>query len=80
MERFVEGKVRAGQFASASDVVMGALGLLKCEEELSASDLKELRDEISVGLAESRRGESRPLDIQRIRDEIRTGRAAQDHR
>jgi antitoxin ParD1/3/4 len=57
MQKFVDEKVRAGQFASASDVVNGALLALQTQETLSAEDLEELRAEIAHGVSQADRGE-----------------------
>jgi antitoxin ParD1/3/4 len=57
MKRFVEEKVRSGQFASASEVVHGALSALRAEEELSPGDVEELRREVAIGLEQADRGE-----------------------
>jgi antitoxin ParD1/3/4 len=57
MQKFVDEKVRSGQFASASDVVNDALFVLQAQDELSPEDVDELRAEIAVGVEQADRGE-----------------------
>jgi antitoxin ParD1/3/4 len=76
LEKFIEEKLKAGEFASASDVVSNALFLWKAQEQLTPQDLEDLRAEIAVGLEQSRRGESTPLDMAAIKAEARRLRAA----
>lgn len=66
LQRFVEEKLKSGDFESASDVVGSALAMWKAQEELSSADLDELRAQINVGLDQARRGESTPLDMNAI--------------
>ena len=71
LERFVEEKLQRGEFASPSEVVSNALSLWKAQEELTPEDLDQLRAEIAVGLQQSRRGESAPLDMDSVRTQVR---------
>ncbi|MBC8107005.1 MAG: type II toxin-antitoxin system ParD family antitoxin [Anaerolineae bacterium] len=73
-EQFIESKIHSGQYKSADGVVNAALSLLRDQEELSGSDLDELRSEINKGLEQSRAGQSMPLDMGSIRAEIRRRR------
>jgi antitoxin ParD1/3/4 len=75
-QRFVEEKLKAGGFASASEVVGSALAMWKSQEELTPEDVDELRVQIQVGLEQSRRGESTPLDMAAIKEQVRRLRAA----
>jgi antitoxin ParD1/3/4 len=75
--RFVEEKVRSGQFASADDVVNSALATVRAQEELTADDVQALRREIEMGLEQSKRGESTPLDMAAIKAEVRRRRQAE---
>ena len=70
-QRFVEQKLKDGGFASASEVVGNALAIWKSQEELTSQDLDELRAQIQVGLEQSRRGESAPLDMEAVREKVR---------
>ena len=56
-QRFVEEKVRSGQYASAEEAVNALLALVQEQERWTADDVAELRDEIDVGLREADRGE-----------------------
>ena len=60
LERFVEEKVRAGQYQNADEVVNSAVDMLRQQETLSAEDIAELRREIAIGLEQLERGESAP--------------------
>src|SRR4051794_37487938 len=46
LQKFVEEKVREGQFASADQVIVGALAVLREQEELRDEDVAELRGEV----------------------------------
>jgi antitoxin ParD1/3/4 len=56
-QRFVEEKVRAGQYDSAEQAVNALIGLAQEQERLTPDDIAELRDEIDVGLHEAERGD-----------------------
>lgn len=71
LEKLVNQKVTSGLYHSASEVIREGLRLLREQDELRHHRLKELRHEIALGLAESQRGELRPLDMKRIRAEVR---------
>lgn len=71
LREFVERKVRSGSFPSADAVVSGALELLKQEDEIPPEAMEYLRREIEVGLEQSRRGESTPLDMDSIKRRVR---------
>lgn len=71
LERFVEEKIRAGQYQSADEVVNSAIAMLRQQETLSAEDITELRQEIAVGLEQLERGESAPWDAAALKDKLR---------
>lgn len=71
LERFVEEKVRAGQYESADDVVNSAVAMLRQQETLSAEDIAELRREIAIGLEQLDRGKSSPWDAAALKDKLR---------
>ena len=73
--RFVEEKLKSGDFESADDVIGSALAMWKAQEELSSTDLDELRAQIKVGLDQACRGESTPLDMNAIKEQARRLRA-----
>ncbi|MBI5281149.1 MAG: type II toxin-antitoxin system ParD family antitoxin [Candidatus Solibacter usitatus] len=57
LERFVHGKVRAGRYNSASEVVREALRLLEQHEQARAAQLGEFNKELGRRLAALERGE-----------------------
>jgi antitoxin ParD1/3/4 len=71
LENFVDGLVSSGTYYSASEVVRDSLRLLKEQEELKKIRIEELKSEILKGYEQSRRGESKPLDIEEIKGEGR---------
>jgi antitoxin ParD1/3/4 len=76
LERFVEEKLKSGDFESASEVIGSALAMWKAQEKLTSEDLEELRAQIRVGLEQARRGESTPLDMNAIKEQARRLRSA----
>lgn len=71
LERFVEEKVKTGQYPSATHVVSGALQALKTHERLTKADITELREEIAVGLNQLDRGESAPWNAKAMKARLR---------
>ena len=69
--RFVEEKVKAGQFQSASDVISGALNLLRQEESLTEEDIAELREELKVGLDQLDAGQGAEWDVEATKARLR---------
>ena len=67
LQRFVEDKVRAGQYASAEEVVRGALAMLRDQEELSAAELADLRRDVREGLDQLDRGDGEAWDVERAK-------------
>ena len=57
LERFVTGKVQAGRYNSASEVVREALRLLEEHEQTRADQLAEFNKELGRRLASLDRGE-----------------------
>lgn len=76
LEKLVNQKVTGGLYHSASEVIRAGLRLLEEQDELRRRRLKELRQEIALGLEEAQRGESKPLDMGAIRAEVRRRTAA----
>jgi antitoxin ParD1/3/4 len=79
MARFVEEKVKTGQFQSPSEVINGALTAYQQAELLTPEALAELRDQVDIGIAQLDRGEGRPWDAAALKDELRV-RAAKGTR
>lgn len=60
LEKFVEEKVRAGQFASATEMINNALLLLKDHQVSLPTDpdeLAELRRQVAIGIEQADRGQ-----------------------
>ena len=76
LEKLVNLKVTGGLYHSASEVIRAGLRLLEEQDEIRQRRLKELRHEIALGLEESKRGQSKPLDMGAIRAEVRSRAAA----
>lgn len=73
--RFVEEKVRAGQYVSPDAAVNAMVELAQEQEKWTADDVAELRAEIDVGLREANRGDFIDYTAEDI---IAEGRAALD--
>lgn len=71
LEKLVNDKVASGLYQSASEVIREGLRLLTEQDEIRRRRLKELKQEIAIGLQEARRGESKPLDMAAIKAEVR---------
>jgi putative addiction module CopG family antidote len=71
VERFIEEKVKAGAYPSASDAVNGLLAQAKLQEECTADDVAELRALAAVAAEQSARGESQPWDAADVRRRLR---------
>jgi antitoxin ParD1/3/4 len=66
MERFVAEKMKAGQYASASELVNEALEVLWEQEEFSPEHEAYLRNELRRGIEQLDAGLGEKLDIERI--------------
>jgi antitoxin ParD1/3/4 len=62
LEEFVEDKVAAGLYESLSEVIREGLRLLSQRDALQEAQLRDLREELAVGLRQARRGQLRPVD------------------
>ena len=74
LRKFVADEVSSGRFQSPDEVIVAALEHWRDQEELTPADVEELRRELLVGVEQSRRGESVPLDMAAIREEVRRRR------
>lgn len=63
MESLVKEKIESGFYKSADDVINRSLRLLQKHDE---EKLKALREDILVAYEQSQRGESTPLEMQKI--------------
>jgi antitoxin ParD1/3/4 len=75
LEKFVEEKVRSGQFASPEEVVRGALALMKAQDALTPVDVAELRQMLAPAIEQADRGELTPLDMDAVKRKAEATRA-----
>jgi antitoxin ParD1/3/4 len=66
LEKFVAEKVKAGQYADASDIVNEALEVLKEQEDFTPQHEAYLRREVGRGLEQLNRGQFSTLDAEKI--------------
>ena len=66
LEKFVEEKVRAGQYAGPSDVIREALSAFREQQELTPEYDDYLQRELAVGLEQAHRGEYADFDAEKI--------------
>lgn len=71
LEQFVNERVRTGANATASDVVLEGVRLLKEREEAYQKRLEEIRSDIELSIAEAERGELAPLNARATLEQIR---------
>tara|TARA_B100000315_G_C14452135_1_gene529640 strand:- start:451 stop:711 length:261 start_codon:yes stop_codon:yes gene_type:complete len=69
LERFIAEKVKSGMYQSASEVVREGLRLLRQNDQLRAERLKNLRQDIQIGLDQLDSGEI--VDGEAAFDDIR---------
>jgi antitoxin ParD1/3/4 len=75
LEELIQRKVEAGEYESASDLVVEALYLLAARDRSLEGEREELRREIQIGIDQCERGEVASFDRETI-DRIATrGRA-----
>lgn len=70
--KFVDDKVKAGQFDSPDDVIRGALDLLREQEFLTDRDLADLREEVKVGLDELDAGQGAEWNVEETKGRLRS--------
>jgi antitoxin ParD1/3/4 len=70
LERFVEEKVKAGNYQTPSDVVRDGLQMLKDKEE-NRSAFEAVKNEIAIGIGEADRGELEDVD-EGLAERVRT--------
>ena len=69
--KYIDDKVRAGQFGSAAELIHGAIAAMRDQEELTAEDIAALREEVGVGLAQLDRGEGAEWDVEETKGRLR---------
>jgi antitoxin ParD1/3/4 len=77
LQRFVEERVRAGEYATADEAVNSLLSFVAQQEELTGEQLEALRRQVAVGIAEADRGELLDWDPKAVWDEVE-GRPARE--
>jgi len=77
LEKFIAEKLKAGQYADASDVVNEALEVLKEQEQFTPEHEEYLRREVRRGLDQLEHGESAQFNAESIIAEERRRLAAQ---
>lgn len=70
LERWVQSKVEAGLYQSASEVVRDALRLLVERDRLQLARVEELRRDLQLGVDELESGQGVPFD-QALVDQIK---------
>lgn len=63
LEKYVNTKVRSGDYRSVSEVVRDGLRLLKEKDNIQQAKIKALREAVQQGI---KSGESTPLDMDEI--------------
>jgi antitoxin ParD1/3/4 len=71
LEKFIAEKVKAGEYADASEIVNEALEVLKEQEEFTSGHEAYLRREVARGLEQLDRGEYSEFDAEKVIGEER---------
>jgi antitoxin ParD1/3/4 len=74
VQKYVEEKVRTGQYASPEEAVNHLLQQSRQREELTADDIEELRREIDVGINDADNGRFSDFDAQSVIAQRHAGR------
>lgn len=74
LEELIERKVEAGEYESASELVVEALYLLAARDRFLEGEREELRREIQIGIDQCERGEVVPFDRETIKRITARGR------
>jgi antitoxin ParD1/3/4 len=56
LRKFVDEKIKSGEYGSADDVINGALLAMRDRSEGSTEDVEELRRELAIGVEQADRG------------------------
>jgi antitoxin ParD1/3/4 len=74
VQKYVEEKVKTGQYASPEEAVNNLLQQSRQREELTADDIEELRREIDVGINEANHGQFADFDAEDVIAQRHAGR------
>jgi len=71
-EKFVAEQLDSGHYRSADDIITQSLGMLRAQEEFIRSNVTELREKITSGMEQIRRGEviDGKTAIQNLREKL----------
>lgn len=58
LQRFIEEKVRTGQYEKAGDVVLDALMAMRAQERWTPTDIGDLRKDVQDAVQQIKRGET----------------------
>ena len=78
VQKFVEEKISSGQYATPDEAVNELLWHVREQEALTPDDIKELRDELDMGIAEADRGEFTQFTAEDVIAERHAARAARN--
>ncbi|MGA2439352.1 MAG: type II toxin-antitoxin system ParD family antitoxin [Tepidisphaeraceae bacterium] len=74
VQKYVEEKVKTGQYASPEEAVNNLLQQSRQREELTVDDIEELRREIDVGINEADNGQFADFDAEDVIAQRHAGR------
>ena len=74
MDRWITEKVRSGQYASTSEVIRDGVRSLQRQEELRESLVRDLRQELLIGLRQLDEGKTSRFDDDLVERVKRRGR------
>lgn len=74
LEEYIEAEVSSGDYASADDVVRGALLLMRQEREAEQEKFHLLKEAVQAGIDEADRGEFSNKSLDEILAEVLAGR------
>jgi antitoxin ParD1/3/4 len=74
VQKYVEDKVKTGQYTSPDEAVNILLQQSRQREELTADDIEQLRRELDMGIAEADQGKFADFNAEQIIAQRRAGR------
>ena len=76
LAKFLEEQVRLGHYASAEEALNAAVARLQADDDLTDSELAQIRGAVDLGIAEADRGEFVEFTAEAVIKEQRAARAA----